>query len=154
MGDTAMDVRVVTRISINAPAQDVFCYLSNLRYHHIWNPHMRKVKPITELKRGMVYESENVLLGIKITNVNKVAKLSKNKEIELLNNKGQIQYRINYRLVPLNNKDKTQVVCTTVVTAVSSYFSFAKPALRMIAKRELQTDMQALKLAVEHKLGE
>jgi hypothetical protein len=151
MGDTAMDVRVVTRITINASAKDVFCYLSNLQYHYIWNPHMRKVKPIAELKRGMVYVSENVLLGVRVTNVNKVAKFSRNKEIELVNNKGQIQYRINYLLVP--QEGKTQVVCTTNVTAVSNYFSFAKPALRMIAKRELQTDMQALKLAVEHKLN-
>jgi hypothetical protein len=145
-----MQVSVVTRVTIDAKQETVFCYLSQLKYHYLWNPHMRKISPIIELKRGQTYEVETVILGVLIKNINKVAKFNKNKEIEIVNNTGQIRYSVNYRLQTVEGK--TQVRCTTVVTAVSNYFAFARPVLRSIAQRELQTDMKALKLAVEHQL--
>lgn len=145
-----MEVSVATRITINADTEKVFCYLADLKYHYLWNPQMRKISPIAPLKRGLTYEVESVVLGVKIKNLNKVVKFAKNKEIELVNNTGQIRYRVNFKILPLD--DRTQVVCTTTVKATSNYFSFAKPVLRSIARRELQTDMQALKLAVEHQL--
>jgi hypothetical protein len=145
-----MEVSVVTRVTINASSKEVFCYLSHLKYHYLWNPHLRKITPIVALKRGLRYEVESTLLGMKIGNINKVSKLTKNKEVEIMCQEGPVKYCVNYRLHPMG--EKTQVLCTTDVTAASNYFSFAKPVLKSIARHELQTDMQALKLAVEHKL--
>jgi hypothetical protein len=43
-------------------------------------------------------------------------------------------------------------VCATTVSSDNKAFAFAAPVLKALARRELQTDMQALKLAVEHHL--
>jgi carbon monoxide dehydrogenase subunit G len=145
-----MKVNVVTRITIKATPEQVFTYLSDLKYHYLWNPQIREVKPVVKLKKGMTYTTNNVVLGMKLNANNKVVKFIKNREIELINETGLVHYCVNYLVVP---KGKwTQVVCTTAVSVDANYFSFAKPVLKLLAQRELQTDMQALKLAVENNL--
>lgn len=146
-----MKADVVTRITISASPQEVFNYLSDLKYHYIWNPQTRRIYPVTILKKGTVYNTENVVLGMVINSQNKVVKFVKDKEIQLVNETGQLHYCVNFQLLPKGKK--TQVVCDTQVSTDGRYFSFAKPVLKLLAQRELQTDMRALKLAVEHKLS-
>ena len=74
-----------------------------------------------------------------------------NKEIELENNTGSVQYNVNYRLDPA--KSKTLLTCTTTVSSDSNAFVFSTPLImKLLAKHELQTDLKALKIAVEQKL--
>jgi hypothetical protein len=145
-----MEVRVITRITIEAQPSQIFNYLSDLKYHYLWNPQMRKITPVIKLRKGSKYNTESIVLGVRINSSNKVQKFVKNDELEIVNDTGQVHYCVNYKLLPKGKK--TQLVCSTVVSTVSGYFSFAKPVLKLLAQRELQTDMQALKLAVENDL--
>lgn len=61
-----------------------------------------------------------------------------------------MHYVANFRLQ--GRGDSTLVTCSTTVTAASAAFAFTAPILKRLARRELQTDMQALKLAVENGL--
>jgi hypothetical protein len=105
---------------------------------------------MTPLKLGSIYASESVVLGVQIQANNEVTAYTKNQEIELLNNTGTLQYRINFRLQPQGKK--TLLRSTTVVSTNNKAFAFAKPVLKMLGQRELQSDLQALKIAVEQKL--
>jgi hypothetical protein len=145
-----MKVDVVTRVTIDASPSEVFEYLSDLKYHYLWNPQMRDVKPVTVLKQGMTYDTINSVLGVKITSTNKVFIFDKDEKLGLVNESGPVHYRVIFQLV--TKAEKTQVVCTTEVSTDSQAFAFTQPVLKVLAQRELQTDMQALKLAVEHKL--
>ena len=143
-------VSVVTVILVNANPSEVFKYLVNLKYHFFWNPHLLSVTPMKHLKLGSVYRSESLILGMTIKGSNLVAKFVKDKELELENQLGAIQYRINFRLS--SSHSKTNITCSTTIVPESKVFTYAVPILKRLAKRELQTDMQALKIAVESKL--
>jgi hypothetical protein len=145
-----MKAHVVARVSIDATPPGVFGYLEHLRFHYLWNPSLIKLSPIVALKQGMTYKSTSLLLGIKVQSVNKVSKLVKNRELEVENDSGPLNYRVNYHLE--TKASKTIVICTTEVSSKSEAFAFAKPVLKLLARRELQTDLQALKIAVENRL--
>lgn len=145
-----MEARVVARISIEASPAEIFTYLTNLKYHFLWNPHLRSVKPITILKLGVKYNSSSWLLGVKVHGTNVVTKLTPNKEIELKNSTGALSYLVNYQLRV--DQKRTFVFCRTIVASDSQAFAFTTPLLKLLARRELQSDLQALKIAVEQKL--
>ena len=145
-----MKVNVVTKVIIASKPSDVFLYLSDLRYHYLWNPQTQSISSQKKLKLGATYKTVNLVLGVKIQSNNKVTKLVSNKELELENNTGLVHYRAHFWLKSV--RGKTQLTCTTEVSADSNAFAFAAPVMKLLARRELQTDMQALKVAVEHKL--
>ncbi len=91
-----------------------------------------------------------MLLGVKISGKNKVTKFVQGKELELENSTGILQYRVNYRLQASHRK--TVLYCTTSVSSSGTAFAFATPVLKLLARRELQSDLQALKIAVEQHL--
>lgn len=66
------------------------------------------------------------------------------------NKTGLVRYRAHFQLK--SKDDYTLVTCATTVSTDARAFAFAAPILTRLARRELQTDMQALKLAVEHQL--
>jgi carbon monoxide dehydrogenase subunit G len=142
-----MSVRVVTRITVAAPPTAVFSYLSNLEYHRLWNPQVQSFSASGILERGSSYETTSLLFGITIRSRNKVTKCRPPHQLTIENDTGQIHYKADFQL--LADADKTVVVCTTDVSAESKSFAFAKPVMKLLARRELQTDLQALKIAVE-----
>jgi carbon monoxide dehydrogenase subunit G len=145
-----MKADVITQITIKAKPADVFKYLENLEYHYLWNPQIQDIKPIIKLKLHSTYETSSQILGVKINAVNEVSKFVPSKELELVNNTGMVKYTANFKLRP--NGSKTTLVCDTTVASESNAFAFAKPVLKMLARRELQTDLRALKVAVEGRL--
>jgi hypothetical protein len=145
-----MQARIATKININASPSEVFKYLAHLKYHHLWNPQVQSIIPIKSLALGSEYKTTSTVLGVKLTSKNIVTKFTKFKELEITNNIGLVKYEANFKL-----QDKTKctiITCTTTVTSDNDAFAFAKPILKLLARRELQNDMQALKLAVEHSL--
>lgn len=150
MGDT-VKATVVTRVTIAAAPAMVFTYLTDLRYHHLWNPQVRHISKHGKLSLGTSFENVSVLLGIEVRSKNVVTKFQPPTELEMTNRIGLVHYKAHFYLKPSGKG--TQVVLSTVVTPQSNAFAFATPILKSLARRELQTDMQALKLAVEHQLS-
>lgn len=145
-----MEVSVVTRITIDAPPSEVFRYLTDLKLHYLWNPQLRKVSPLIMLSKGATYRSESTVLGVNLHGHIKVTRFTKDRELALNNEQGQVHYRVNFILQAVDRR--TQVICKTTAITHNGYFAFAKPVLKLIARRELQSDLQGLKLAVEHHL--
>ena len=144
------EVQVVTRVTINASPKAVFKYMRDLKYHYLWNPHIESLKPLQTLKKGAQYTAKSIVFGRRLETPNTVTVFIENKELEVENVTGMIRYRVNYSLLPTDTS--TVVRCDIEVTAESDAFAFAKPVLRLMTRRELQSDLQALKVAVEEKL--
>ena len=137
-------------MTIAAPPAAVFKYLTNLAYHYLWNPQIQYISDDGALHLGSTYQTTSLVLGVKLNSTNLVTKFIPSKEVEIENNTGTVHYCANFRLRPRHKQ--TIVTCHTIVSADSAAFAFAGPIMRRLARRELQTDMQALKLAVENGL--
>ena len=111
---------------------------------------MRSIKPLTTLKLGIKYHSTSWLLGVNVRGTNIVTKFVTNKEIELKNSIGALNYLVNYQLRA--DKKKTLVLCRTLVSSEAQSFAFTTLLLKLLTRRELQSDLQALKITVEQKL--
>jgi len=145
-----MKASVTTQVTIAAKPGTVFKYLTDLKYHYLWNPQLQSISTTEKLKLGTQYETTSLVLGVKIKACNEVTQLVPNKYLELENNTGTVHYKASFKLSPKGSS--TVVICETTVSSQSEAFAFAKPVLKMLARRELQTDMQALKIAVENQL--
>jgi hypothetical protein len=145
-----MQTRVTTQVTILAKPSEVFTYLSDLNLHYLWNPQLQNISSTKQLALGTTYQTESQVLGVKIKANNVVTRFKKLKELEITNTTGLVRYKANFKLQA--NSTPTVLICTTTVSADGEAFAFAKPVLKLLARRELQADMQALKLAVEHKL--
>jgi hypothetical protein len=143
-------VSVVSRVTIDARQRDVFKYLADTSYHFFWNPHLQSLNPKGPLKLGSSYKTSSLFLGVKVSGENHVTKLVANRELQIENNTGTLVYKVNYHL---QAGPPTLLICTTKVTAKGNTFAFTMPILKLLARRELQSDLKALKLAVEQKLG-
>ena len=102
------------------------------------------------MKTGMRYETTSLVLGVKVHGTNIVTKCLPNRRLEFRNVSGVLHWQVAYELRQQANRVTVQ--CTTEVSSQSKQFAFTKPVLKLLAKRELQTDMQALKIAVEQRL--
>ena len=145
-----MKANVVSRITIAASRAETFRYLADLKYLHLWNPHLRSVSPINKIKLGSRYKSLSVVLGVDVRGDNRVTKFIGGKELEIENSTGTLHYLVNYKL--LNDRGRTKLVCSTAVSAKGDAFAFVAPVLKLLARRELQSDLQALKIVVEQGL--
>lgn len=146
-----MKAKVKTRVSIDAPLAEVFKYLSHTKYHPLWNPHLQRITPIMTLEEGKTYETYSVVLGVPTKAVNQVAVCVTNKELEITNQTGMVQYCVSYKLQEQGSG--TLLGCKIVVSADSKAFAFARPLMEHLARRELRIDLKALKRAVEQKLS-
>jgi hypothetical protein len=146
-----MTSSVVSKISINAKPPQIFKYLRDTNYHLLWNPHLQSLTPMKRLQEGDSYTTSSLLLGVKVNGKIRVTKLKPNIEMQVENNTGTLTYKVNYKLQ--SNSLPTVLVCTTEVSASGPSFAFTAPILKMLARRELQSDLKALKLAVEQELG-
>lgn len=146
-----MKVDIKTQVSVCASAAEVFMYLANLQFVHLWNPQLRHVSTRKQLKLHSVYETETVILGISIKSINTVTKYVKNKEIQIENTTGTVQYHVRFEINDTSNPT-VLLKCFTSVSSENTAFAFTKPVLKVLARRKLQTDLQALKIAVENKL--
>jgi uncharacterized membrane protein len=151
MSSSNQPVEVVATVTINAAPEAVFKYMINLRHHFLWNPHLRTITPLIRLKEASEYESSSVLLGVKVRGINKVTKLVKNRRLQIENQTGLIHYRVNYSLS--SNSQQTKIICNTTIETYQKPLHFAAPILSVLAKRELQSDLQALKVAVEKNIS-
>jgi uncharacterized protein YndB with AHSA1/START domain len=145
-----MQAQVVTSISIKAKPIDVFEYLVDLKLHYLWNPQINDISSKERLALGSKYTTSSRVLGVNLTSQNVVTKFSNPKELEITNNTGTLKYTANFKLT--KKDENTVVTCSTQVASDSDAFAFAKPVLKLLAKRELRIDLQSLKLAVEHSL--
>jgi hypothetical protein len=145
-----MKARIKTQITINADAATVFKYLSHTKYHHLWNPQIQAVSPLVQLRAGMVYSVQTLVLGVRTKATNHITKYTQDKELGIQNETGMVQYSAEFHL---EQHDKsTLVVCTVKVSTQAKAFAFTKPIMEHLARRELRTDLAALKEAVEQKL--
>ena len=138
-----MQTTVVTRVRIGAKPEAVFEYLSNLKYHYLWNPQIYKISPLRRLKLGSVYNTESIVLGMTIQARNEVTSLTPQKELAIENNIGMVRYSAKFRLNP--DKNSTKVTCSITVSASSKAAIFSLPILNRLARHELQTDMSSSK---------
>ncbi|MDB5170709.1 MAG: Polyketide cyclase / dehydrase and lipid transport [Candidatus Saccharibacteria bacterium] len=145
-----MKASVTARLTIAASPSEVFVYLSKLKYHTLWNPQLQRVWPHKTLRLGSKYTSESILLGVKVTAHNTVTAYAKDRKIELKNDTGILHYLVNYKLEPKGKK--TLVICNTEVSSDRNSFRLAAPMLRLLARREIQTDLHLLRLIVEENL--
>ncbi len=153
MGSKRIDVTkatVVSTIQIDADPDDIFKYLSHLKYHTLWNPHLRKISANHRLKLGSTYNTESLILNIRLPARNTVTKFSESNELEIENTIGTLRWKINFKLKP--NGGTVLVICSGEVSAERKSFVFTAPILKQLARREMQTDLQSLKIAVEHNL--
>lgn len=142
---------IVSQVTIKARPAAVFKYLADLNYHFLWNPHLQNLSPRMVLKKGVSYQTTSMLLGVKVVAKNQVTKFASNQELQIENSTGTLKYKVNYQL--RGQEQSTTLVCTTEVSADSPSFAFSRPVLKMLARRELRSDLEALKLAVEQQLG-
>jgi hypothetical protein len=147
-----MTVSIVSKVQINASKAAVFKYLKDLKYHYLWNPHLRDIEPIRPLVVGFQYETKSSLFGIIVNGHNTVTKLVPEKELQIENNTGTIKYSVNYTIKP-QTRNRMQVTCTTEVTTSGIAMKFTGTALKAMVRRELQSDLQALKVTVEQGLA-
>jgi hypothetical protein len=138
---------VTSQVSIAAKTWQVFRYIADPELHYLWNPHLRTISAAGKLQLGTTYSTTSLMLGTKIENDNRITKFEQDALIEIQSNGGTIEFCVEYRL----RKYKTQTLleCNTTVVANGKAFAFAKPVLKLLAQRELQSDLQALKIAVE-----
>lgn len=145
-----MKATFITRVRIAANQELVYEYLINLKYHQLWNPQTRKISSKSKLQLGSKFSTTIIVLGIKIHAKNVVTKMTEPVEIEIKNVTGTVHYVANIKLRKWLGK--TLVTSTTTVSTDSKAFVFTVPIMKRLARRELQTDMQALKVAVENRL--
>lgn len=142
-----MNARVVARVTIKATATQVFDRLVDLESHFLWNPHLQEIAPVMKLKQGAEYTTSSLLLGVRVHSNITVTQLTPRQRLELINDTGTLQYKVVYQLQ--KHTIGTTVVCTTTISTDKQAFAFTKPILKLLAQRELQTDLQALKHLVE-----
>jgi hypothetical protein len=80
-----------------------------------------------------------------------VATVTINAAPEAVFQTGLIHYRVNYSLS--SNSQQTKIICNTTIETYQKPLHFAAPILSVLAKRELQSDLQALKVAVEKNIS-
>ena len=146
-----MIATVVTQITINSSASEVFKYLTDLRYNHLWNPQIKKLSSRKKLKLHSTYETVSKVLGVTVESKNTVTVFKPDAELQLENATGTVQYKANFKLTA-NGSGGIVLKCTTKVSSDSKAFAFTKPVMTLLARRELQTDLAALKIAVENQL--
>ncbi len=145
-----MKASIVTRITIDSSPAEVFDYLTNYKYYRLWNPQIIETSRFTKLTLHSTYATTSQVLGVTIKSQNIVTKFRSNTFIRIENNTGLVHYVADFSLV--TQASKTVVTCSTTVSSKSKAFAFTAPVMKRLAQRELQTDMQALKLACENKL--
>lgn len=146
-----MKVRLVSTVTIDATSEQVYKYIKYLKYHQLWNPHLQDISMEGPIREGLEYETTNLLLGVKVAAKNRVRKVIPAKEFEVENTADPVHYLVNYRLQSTGKR--TQVVCTTMVSTHGEAFAFTAPLLKLLARRAVQSDLQALKIAVEQQLA-
>lgn len=72
------------------------------------------------------------------------------KELAIENSMGNIHYIAKFRFAP--QQGKTSVRLSVSLSTKSKMYVFTKPVLTQLALRELRTDLQALKIAIENNL--
>lgn len=146
-----MQVTATTRITIDATPTKVFEYLSDLRYHYLWNPQVQAISMLGKLKLGVTFTAESRVLGVTIRSTNTVTHFKPPRELTIENSFGLVCYTAKFHLAPLSGS-MTTVKLNVTLESDTKGFTFTKAVLKQLALRELRTDLQALKVAVENKL--
>lgn len=144
-------ISVRTRINIKAPPNDVFKYISETKYFYIWNPALRDITGAKKLGLGKAYDTTSVVLkDLEIKSHNIVVEFQPGKSLGLQNQMGTVKYASVFNLT--DKGSHTLLTLKLDIVTESQIFGLTMPVLKRLANRELQTDMQALKIAVEDKI--
>ncbi|MDB5175165.1 MAG: Polyketide cyclase / dehydrase and lipid transport [Candidatus Saccharibacteria bacterium] len=146
-----MKAKIITKVTISSPSSEVFKYLTDLKYMHLWNPQVKEVSSKKVLELHSTYQTVSQVLGVVIKANNSVTKYSNDQELQIENTTGTVNYVANFKLTPTDN-GTTLLICNTTVSSESKAFAFTAPVLKLLARRELQSDLQALKIAVENQI--
>lgn len=147
-----MQATVATKLTIAASPTEVFEYLADLKYHYLWNPQVRTISHQQKLKLGIQYKTESTVLGTTIKATNTVKVFKPPHEMVLENPLGSVCYTAKFRLTPHDKGKKTLIKLSVELSTEHKAYAFTVPILKQLALRELRTDLQALKIAVENKL--
>jgi carbon monoxide dehydrogenase subunit G len=145
-----VQAKITNRVTINASAKEVFHYLSDPSLHYLWNPPLQSITATKPLKKGTTYRATSLLLGVLFESTNTVSAYEQDKLLEIRNSGAALDFCVIYNLEAQGKS--TVVQCFTMVSSTSKAFAFTKPVLKLLAQREIRSDLQALKLAVEQKL--
>ena len=99
------------------------------------------------LQEGMEYRVTNTLFGMKTSGRVRVKKLIRPTRLDLISTTGMLEFTVSYQLAKKGTG--TLLTCRTSVSTESKAFAFAKPMMHLLARRELQADLEELKLLVE-----
>jgi uncharacterized membrane protein len=146
-----MKATVTTRVTIQSSATKVFMYLTDLHYIHLWNPQLQAVSEKKILRLHSTYKTVSRILGVTIEAENRVTKFVQDAELELENLTGTVHYTVNFE-VQTKNKSTVLLKCKTTVSSEHKAFAFTAPVLKIMASRELQSDLKSLKVAIENDL--
>jgi uncharacterized protein YndB with AHSA1/START domain len=145
-----MQTTVSTRITIAASPSKIFDFLTDLKNHYLWNPQIRKISQQGKIQLGSTYRTESQVLNVKVIANNIVTECKPPTSLVLENSIGVVSYVSRMRLA---KKEKGTVVTFSVTLSTKhSTWAFTLPALKQLALRELRTDLQALKVAVENEI--
>lgn len=145
-----MKVNVTTQIKISSNAHAVFKYLTDLKYIHLWNPQLTYVSSKEKLKLGSKYQTTTQVLGVNIESNNVVSRFQQDEFLQIDNTTGMVQFAAAFEIK--EQADSVMLKCITSVSSTHKAFAFSGSVLKILARRELQADLQALKIAVEQKL--
>jgi carbon monoxide dehydrogenase subunit G len=145
-----MKTQLAVSVGIKAAPAVVFEYLTDLKRHPLWNPHLRSISMDSRLRLGSSYQTTSQFLGRTVKGNNTITRLVPEQELEIQNSSGMLRYIVSYQLE--EEGSETRLICSVDVEADSMVFAFAVPVLETLARRELQADIQMLKIAAEEHL--
>ena len=146
-----MQAVVTTTITITKPPETVFEYLADLKYHYLWNPQIISIAPMKRLELGAQYTTKSRVMGTTVEAMNTITSFKPSKELAMENSFGAIQYKAAFRLRPQDSE--TLVRLSIRLSTDKKIYMFSGPVLKQLALRELRTDLEALKIAVENDLS-
>jgi len=144
-------IYTLNNIVIKAPASEVFKYLADLHYHYLWNPNLRDIVNPRILSLGDTYQTKTIIFNKNvIESSNVIYQFKTNKIIAMENKLGLVKYKCIFTL----NEDKGTTKVTTRIDIITEtkLFGLTATVLKRLANNELQSDLAALKIAVENKL--
>lgn len=146
-----MRTTVTADIRIAADITEVFEYLTNLKYHYLWNPQVSSISTTDHLKLGSAFDSESRILGATVRATNIVTEYESPKALSFVSKIGSVEYNAQFKL-HTEGKETAVDLSLSVDNAPPVIRKLPESILQQVALREIRTDLQALKIAVENYL--
>lgn len=142
-----MQAKADVKIKINVQPQAVFACLIDLKTHKDWIPALATIWPLIKLKKGSEYVTKRRVMGMNIVAQNRVTKYRAFREIQIENDMGMLEYRVNFKLKP--KKDCTYIIGTVEAIGKGKWLNLASIVMKSLIKREIKADLCNLKELLE-----